>query len=44
METDALIFMIAVQVTVSAITGYFFLKVLRTPPPPGEDSYSDEDE
>ncbi len=31
MTTSALILMITVQVTVTAVTAYFFIKVLRTP-------------
>ncbi len=32
MSTDALIFMVVVQTTVTLVTAYFFLRVLRTPP------------
>jgi len=37
MSKEALIFMIAVQGTVTAVVAYFFIKVLRTPPRPPED-------
>lgn len=42
MTTSALITMILVQVTVSCITGYFFWKVLKTPPKPEPDSFEEE--
>jgi len=32
MSTQALIFMVIVQSTVTVITAYFFIRVLRTPP------------
>ncbi len=32
MSTDALVFMIVVQATVTIVTAYFFIRVLRTPP------------
>lgn len=32
MSTDALVFMIVVQGTVTIVTAYFFIRVLRTPP------------
>lgn len=41
MSASALITMILVQLTVTIITGYFFMKVLRTPPKK-EDSYPEE--
>lgn len=44
MTTSALIMMILVQVTVTIITGYFFFKVLRTPPKQEPDSYSENDD
>lgn len=44
METGALIFMILVQGTVTAFTIYFFRKVLKTPPNPEPDSYTDNDD
>lgn len=44
MGTSALITMIVVQVTVTAITGYFFYKVLTTPPKPEPDSFSENDD
>ncbi len=42
MSTSALITMILVQVTVTAITAYFFWRVLKTPPKPEPDSYDEE--
>jgi hypothetical protein len=42
MSTSALITMISVQVSVTAITAYFFWKVLKTPPKPEPDSYDEE--
>lgn len=44
MTTGALILMISVQATVTIITGYFFYKVLKTPPKPEPDSYSENDD
>ncbi len=32
MSTGTLIFMVVVQVTVTVVTAYFFIRVLRTPP------------
>lgn len=44
MNTTALIMMLATQGVVIAITGYFFYKVLTTPPKPEPDSYSENDD
>ncbi len=44
MNASALILMLLVQVTVTCITGYFFLKVLRTPPREEPDSYDENDD
>jgi hypothetical protein len=44
MSNSAFITMIIVQVTVTIITGYFFYKVLTTPPRPEPDSYSENDD
>jgi len=44
MNTSALVLMLMVQVTVACITAYFFWKVLKTPPKPEPDSYSDNDD
>lgn len=44
MSTSALITMILVQVTVTVVTAYFFFKVLRTPPNPEPDSFSENDD
>lgn len=35
--------MVLVQVTVTLITGYFFIKVLRAPKKPEPDSFEDND-
>lgn len=43
MTTSALITMVLVQVSVTVITAYFFIKVLRTPPKPEPDSYEEND-
>lgn len=44
MNTGALILMVAVQGTVLFLTVYFFYKVLKTPPNPEPDSYSENDD
>lgn len=44
METTSLITMIIVQGAVTIITGFFFYKVLTSPPKPEPDSYSDNDD
>lgn len=44
MNSTALILMVTVQVTVLCITGYFFYRVLTTPPKPEPDSFSENDE
>ncbi len=44
MSNSALILMVSVQVIVSLVTIYFFRKVLRTPPRPEPDSYSENDD
>jgi hypothetical protein len=44
MSNSALILMIVVQVSVTLITGYFFYRVLVTPPKPEPDSYSENDD
>ena len=36
--------MVVVQAAVVLITGYFFIKVLRTPPNPEPDSFSENDD
>ena len=43
MSTSAFWMMVITQVIVTCITGYFFLKVLRTPPNSEPDSYEDND-
>ena len=44
MSISALILMIVVQVSVTLISGYFFYRVLVTPPKPEPDSYSENDD
>lgn len=44
MKTQALIFMILVQGTVIGLTAYFFWKVLKTPPNPEPDSFTENDD
>lgn len=44
MNTSALILMIFTVGLVVCITVYFFIKVLRTPPNPEPDSFSQNDE
>ncbi|MDC0579386.1 hypothetical protein OAP11_01345 [Bacteroidia bacterium] len=44
MSNSALILMIVVQVSVTLISGYFFYRVLVTPPKPEPDSYSENDD
>jgi len=43
MNISAMILMATVQISVIAITIYFFWKVLKAPPKPEEDSYTDND-
>lgn len=44
MSTQALIMMITTVTVVTGITGYFFYKVLTTPPRSEPDSYEDNDD
>ena len=44
MNTSALILMISTMVLVASTTGYLFVKVLRTPPKPEPDSFTENDE
>lgn len=44
MNTSALIMMIATQGIVTIVTGYFFIRVLKTPPKPEPDSFSENDD
>jgi hypothetical protein len=44
MNTSALVLMVATQLAVVCITGYFFYRVLTTPPRPEPDSYSENDD
>lgn len=44
MNTGAIITMVTTQVLVTAITIYFFYRVLNTPKKPEPDSYSDNDD
>ncbi|MBK9417810.1 MAG: hypothetical protein IPO05_11980 [Flavobacteriales bacterium] len=43
MNTSALILMVLTQLSVIAITGYFFYRVFTTPPRPEPDSFSEND-
>lgn len=43
MTDSAFWMMLITQVTVTAITAFFFMKVLRTPPKSEPDSYEDND-
>lgn len=44
MNTSALITMLTAQIIVIGLTAYFFIRVLRTPPKPEPDSYSENDD
>jgi hypothetical protein len=44
MSTSALITMVVTEVAITVITGYFFWKVLKTPPKPEPDSYTNNDD
>jgi hypothetical protein len=44
MNTIALLLMISTMTLVTAITGYFFWRVLNTPPKPEPDSFSGNDD
>lgn len=44
MNSSALILMVATQLTVIAVTAYFFYRVFTTPPKPEPDSYSENDD
>lgn len=43
MNTSAIILMVSVQLTVICCAGYFYFKVLTTPPRPEPDSYEEND-
>lgn len=43
MSSGAFTLMLLVQLSVTIITGFFFWKVLKTPPRPEPDSYDDND-
>jgi len=43
MTNSAFWMMVITQTTVTAVTAYFFIKVLRTPPKAEPDSYEDND-
>ena len=43
MNASALTLMVVVQITVICLTGYFFYRVLTTPPKEEPDSYSEND-
>jgi hypothetical protein len=42
MNTSALLTMLITEAVITLVTIYFFWKVLKTPPKPEEDSYSEE--
>jgi hypothetical protein len=44
MNTEALVMLIGTQGIVISFTGYFFYKVLTTPPKSEPDSYSENDD
>ena len=44
MNTSALVLMVVTMTIVTAITAYFFRKVLKTPPKPEPDSYTENDD
>lgn len=44
MSNGAFILMVVVQLSVTLITGFFFWKVLKTPPRAEPDSYADNDD
>lgn len=44
METSSAFMMIATDVVVTVVTGYFFWLVLKSPPKPEPDSYQDNDD
>lgn len=44
MSTSGLVMMIVTMVTVTVITVYFFVRVLKTPPKPEPDSFEDNDD
>ncbi len=44
MTLSAIFMMVIVQLVVACITALLFIKVLKTPPKPEPDSYSENDE
>lgn len=44
MSASAIFLMIVVQGTFIVVTGFFFMKVLKTPPKMEPDSYEDNDD
>lgn len=44
MNTSALIMMVTTEIIITAITLYFFYRVLKTPPKPEPDSYEKNDD
>lgn len=44
MNTSALVVMLSTITVVTSLTVYFFIRVLRTPPKPEPDSYSENDD
>jgi hypothetical protein len=43
MNSSALIMMLVTEIVVTAVTIYYFIKVLKTPPKPEPDSFTDND-
>lgn len=44
MNSSALIMMLVTEIAVTVITIYYFIKVLRTPPKPEPDSFTENDD
>jgi hypothetical protein len=42
MSTEALVYMIAIESVITALTAYFFIRILTTKPRPEPDSYTEE--
>lgn len=43
MNSTALTMMLVTEIVVTAVTVYYFIKVLRTPPKPEPDSFKEND-
>lgn len=44
MNSSALIMMLVTEIIVTAVTIYYFVKVLKTPPKPEPDSFTENDD